>query len=100
VSEPQTIQAYLEALDDLLCVRLARRERILTEAHAHLREEAAAQRRSGTSQDEAKRRAIAAFGTPEDVAASHAEGDRALGRLVMLVSDLFYLKYGGVGCGF
>ena len=79
------IEQYLADLDDELRVRLWRRERILTEARGHLEERAAeAKAQERTSQAEAEQRAIAAFGSPGQVAGLFAaEGGGALNRTVV-----------------
>lgn len=86
------IDEYLAELDDELHVRLWRRERILAEARAHLRQSTwATQARDGVTPAEAQRRAIAAFGAPEQVAAGFAaEAGGRLNGAAVAVSDLSY----------
>ncbi len=89
VSEPQTIGEYLDELDDALNVGLARRERILTEAHAHLEEAASAHEDAGASRAQAERLALSAFGSPHEVARASDAASR-LRRAVEVLADLCY----------
>lgn len=79
MSAPQTINGYLLALNESLEVSLRSRRRIFWEVTEHLRQAAEEQERRGASAREAERRAIAAFGSPEDVAARFETG--VIGRL-------------------
>lgn len=95
MSEPQSIREYLAELDDALSVRLARRERILTEARAHLEEALANEVQRGASPEQAELRVIVAFGAPQEVAASYGvDGATALGRASVALADLFFRLYG------
>ena len=63
-----TIDRYLEEIDSYLHIDRDRRERVLTEIEGHLRDALEAHTARGLSADEAMRRAIAALGSPADVA--------------------------------
>lgn len=74
MSEPQAVREYLAALNASLEVGLRSRRRILFEVCDHLSQAAMDEWRRGASPDEAVRRAIAAFGSPEEVAARFEAG--------------------------
>lgn len=87
----EAIEQYLADLDDSLRVTLRRRERILSEARHHLEEAVETHQRQGASREEAERHALAAFGPPEDVAASHSTARAgALARSVGGLADCCY----------
>ena len=95
MSAPQTIREYVHELNDSLRVRLSRRGRILAETRGHLEQAVEAELARGVSRAEAERRAIAAFGPPQEVAASFGvEGATVIGRAAVAVADVFYRKYG------
>jgi len=70
MTSPVTIPAYLAQLSDRLVVRLSRRRRILAEVEDHLRTATAAAVDAGRSPRLAEAAAVAAFGTPDEVAAT------------------------------
>ena len=74
MSESRTIDGYLADLNAVLEVGLRSRRRILTEVADHLCQATQEQLRRGTDQREAQRRAIAAFGSPQEVAARFEAG--------------------------
>ncbi len=86
------IEQYLADLDDELRVRRWRRERILAEVRDHLEEGARETREEEqTSQAEAEQRAVAALGSPGQVARGFAaEAENALNRTAVAVSDFSY----------
>jgi hypothetical protein len=85
------IEQYLGDLDDSLRVTLRRRQRILSEARSHLEEAAEAQQRRGESRAEAERLVTAAFGPPEEVAASYGtDGTSPIGRTAVGLADCCY----------
>lgn len=86
------VDRYLVDLDDELHVRLWRRERIVAEARAHLEQRAEeAQQQEHVGRAEAEQRAVAAFGSAEQVAAGFAaEAGGALNTAAVAVSDLSY----------
>src|SRR5690349_6380772 len=67
------VEAYLDRLFDLLSGTGARGRRVLIEAQAHLEEAVERGVGAGQSRDEAERRAIARFGSPEEIARAHAD---------------------------
>ena len=91
MSAPGDIRQYRADLEDALRVRLARRERILAEACAHLEEEASAAVAGGMDRGAAERYAVRVFGAPEEVAASHGtDGATTFGRVVVALADILY----------
>lgn len=74
MSGPQTIRDYLAAFNAALEVGLRSRRRILVEVYDHLCRTAEEELRRGLTEEEAQRRAIAAFGSPEQVAAGFESG--------------------------
>ena len=74
MSVPQTLNAYLAAFNEELEVGLRSRRRIFCEVTEHLRQAAEEEVRRGASPREAERRATAAFGAPEEVAARFEAG--------------------------
>lgn len=74
MSAPQTINAYLAALNAALEVGLRNRRRILAEVEDHLCQAEDEQLRRGRSSCEAQRRAVVAFGCAEQVAARFDAG--------------------------
>ncbi len=86
------IEQYLTDLDDELRVGLWRRERILAEVRSHLEQTAAeTEERDRVSPAEAERCAVAAFGSPEQVAAGFDTKARsALAGSAAALSDLSY----------
>ncbi len=74
MSEPQTIRDYVLALGASLEFGLRSRRRILLEVYDHLCQAADEELRRGETEEEAQRRAIAAFGSPEEVAARFEAG--------------------------
>ena len=79
MSAPQTINEYLAAFNEALEVGLRSRRRIFWEVTEHLRQAAGEQVRRGANAQEAQQRAIALFGSPEEVAARFETG--VFGRL-------------------
>lgn len=79
MSEPQTINGYLAELNACLEVGLRSRRRISREVVDHLSQAMHNEREDGASATVAERRAIAAFGAPEEVAQSFESG--TIGRL-------------------
>ena len=79
MSAPQTINEYLSAFNEALEVGRRSRRRIFWEVTEHLRQAAGEQIRGGADAREAQRRAIALFGSPEEVAARFETG--VFGRL-------------------
>ncbi len=123
MSEPQTIKAYLVALNAALEVGLRNRRRILSEVADHLCQAAQEHLRRGADPREAQQLAIVAFGSPEQVAARFEAGlvgalDRRLAlsarwvhhwltqhRLgvpacIVVVSLLFAAAFGAIGAAF
>lgn len=93
MSEPETIERYLEELEDLLALKvtLARRERILAEVGAHLEEARKAQEAEGRDQSEAGRHAITVVGAPQTVAAAVAsDPPSGASRAAIALADLWY----------
>ncbi len=74
MSGPQTIRDYLAAFNAALEVGLRSRRRIHVEVYDHLCRTAEEELRRGLTEEEAQRRAIAAFGSPEQVAAGFESG--------------------------
>ena len=74
MTTPQTIGEYLAALNASLEVGLRSRRRIFLEIVDHLSQATQEQVRGGASRQEAERRAIAAFGSPQEVAARFEAG--------------------------
>jgi len=74
VSEPQTIRDYMGAFNAALEVGLRSRRRIVLEVYDHLRQAADEELGRGETEEEAQRRAIATFGSPEQVAAGFQSG--------------------------
>lgn len=62
------IEEYLGTLGDRLEVDAKRRRRVLREVRAHLQEAAARDEESGVKSTEARHRAVARFGAPDEVA--------------------------------
>ena len=71
---PETIRDYMGALDASLEVGLRNRRSILRELYEHLCQAAYEELRRGETEQEAQRRAIAAFGSPQEVAAGFESG--------------------------
>ncbi len=74
MSRPQTLTEYLASLNACLELGLRSRRRIFLEVCDHLSELVEIERRDGVHRAEAERRAIAAFGSPEEVARSFQAG--------------------------
>jgi hypothetical protein len=74
VTGPETIRDYMSALNASLEVGLRSRRSILRELYDHLCQAADEELRRGETEQEAQRRAIAAFGSPQEVAAGFASG--------------------------
>lgn len=80
------VEPYLDRLFDLLSGTGARGRRTLNEAQAHLEEAVELEVAAGQSREQAERRAVARFGTPEEIARAHADAGvlpfaAALGRV-------------------
>ena len=74
MSEPETIRDYMGAFNAALEVGLRSRRRIVLEVYDHLRQAADEELGRGETEEEAQRRAIATFGSPEQVAAGFQSG--------------------------
>jgi hypothetical protein len=70
--EPSLTASYLRALRAALRVSPATAERILAEVEDHLRQATEEEMAAGAAPEEAERRAVERFGTPEEVARSFA----------------------------
>ncbi len=71
---PETIRDYMGALNASLEVGLRSRRSILRELYDHLCQAAYEELHRGETEQEAQRRAIAAFGSPQEVAAGFESG--------------------------
>lgn len=86
------IERYLDDLDDALWVGLARRDRILGEVRGHLEEAAGALQAVGEGREDAERRAVAEFGSPESIAARFgSQGATAPARAAVAVSNFLFV---------
>jgi len=74
VSRPQTLTEYLTSFNACLELGLRSRRRIVLEVCDHLSQLVEIDLRDGVHRAEAERRAIAAFGSPEEVARSFQAG--------------------------
>ena len=74
MSEPQTLREYLADFNAYLEVGLRSRRRIFLEVSDHLWQRIERELREGASRAVAERRAITAFGSPEEVARSFQAG--------------------------
>ncbi len=74
MSEPQTVREYLADFNAYLEVGLRSRRRIFLEVYDHLWQRIERELREGAGRAVAERRAIAAFGSPEEVARSFHAG--------------------------
>lgn len=74
MSTPQTIKAYLADFNAALEVGVRSRRQIFLEVSDHLGERIGRELREGASLAEAERRAVTAFGPPEEVARSFQAG--------------------------
>ncbi len=92
----RTIDAYLDRLFDLVAGTGASGRRLLNETEGHLNAARTAEMAAGHQGDEAEARAIARFGTPEQVADAHL----AAGRLPLPVAlaRLFAAAFFFFGC--
>lgn len=74
MSEPQSIREYLALLNASLEMGFRSRRQVFVEVVDHLSQARDEELRAGASAEQAQRRAIAAFGPPEEVAASFESG--------------------------
>ena len=74
MSDPQKIREYMFALGASLEIGLRSRRRIMLEVYDHLRHAGDEQLRRGQTEEQAQRRAIAAFDSPQEVAARFDAG--------------------------